>query len=72
MKLYSLIFIFVTGITNLFGQSGFIKDSIESSLRRTFSSGSFEHIDHIMQFNKDTFLVAGYFTGLLSKELLMK
>lgn len=60
MKIYTLILIFVTGLTNLFAQSASIEDTMERSLRSKFTLGSHDHIDHIMQFNKDTFLIAGY------------
>lgn len=64
MKPYTLILIFVTGITNLFGQSQSINDRMEKSLRSKFTISSFDHIDHIMQFNKDTFLISGYLSDI--------
>lgn len=62
MKFYTLILIFVTGFTNVFAQSASIEDRLKSSIRSQFTLGSYDQFDHIMQFNKDTFLIAGYLT----------
>jgi hypothetical protein len=55
-----LIILLMAGVNNLFGQSELGSDSIVNSLRAKFKLSEYDRTDHIMQFNKDTFLVAGY------------
>lgn len=79
MKFYTLILIFVTAITDLFGQSESIKTRIEKSVRSKVKIISFDYLDHIMQFNRDIFLISGsyqkganYYDKLFAGELIYK
>lgn len=65
MKNFAIILAILSFCPNLFGQESDILESLKSK----FSFTEFDKLEHIMVFNKDTILVAGYLENSLKDNI---